>query len=93
MLTHTQQQLLIKTRELMMDDYSNKYICPTLKYAAEELGYDQSEIDGLVLYIDKQLDPYSFLELWQKNNGFGDRSNVRRRKDRINWISWMLREI
>lgn len=43
-------------------------------------------------FVGRQIHPYVTLGRWQEAHGF-ERTREQRRRDRINWISWMLGEL
>lgn len=44
----------------------------------------------LLEYVEIQLDGARTLGDWQIQNGFGERSVLQQRADRMNWINWLL---
>lgn len=87
------REALKRARELIADR-SERYICNALGSVAVRHPHLRNTCDRLKSYIERQLDGYTALGAWQKNN-LDPIRNARStretlRADRLDWIDWML---
>jgi hypothetical protein len=91
-ISKVKRQLLIKARERIIWG-KNDLICYALMDAARTQE-EQHASHLLRSYISQQLGGgWMRLEIWQRENGYGNRDRHQVKQDRINWISWMLGEL
>ena len=92
-MTGTQRELLRQAYTAIKEGRSSR-ICFALQAAADEKGtmFASFECGLLRDYIMKQLQPYGTLEGWQQAQGIL-KVPVAVRRDRLNWIKWMLGEL
>lgn len=98
-LNACEREILVKVRELLINRNEN-YICSAIVEAwllLREGNIQQAKCyreayAHLLAYVMEQIKPTSYFHHWQIANGLFV-STAQSRKDRINWISWMLGEL
>lgn len=87
-----EREALRRARELIKNKESNR-IC----YALGEVGVKNQRLNNACIrlrgFIMKQIAPSVTFEGWQDRKGFGrQRTSATLRRDRLDWIDWMLEE-